>query len=92
MIVYPLVLTAMLTVVLEGVITSRRVRKIAAERYPGEPTKGVGFYAIIRSAQIRRLRLPPPRVKRGDKICELNSPARIKRTDRCQGEHRAVSL
>ncbi len=67
-IVYPLVLTAMLTVVLEGVITSRRVRKIAAERYPGEPTKGVGFYAIIRSAQIRRLRLPPPRVKRGDKI------------------------
>jgi len=68
LIVYPLVLTALVTVVLEGVITSRRVRKIAAERFPGVPTKGVGFYAIIRSAQIRRLRLPPPRVKRGDKI------------------------
>ncbi len=68
LIVYPLVLTALLTVVLEGVITSRRVSKIAAERYPGERTKGIGFYAIIRSAQIRKLRLPPPRVKRGDKI------------------------
>lgn len=68
LIVYPLVLTALLTVVLEGVITGRRVRRTAAERCPGVPTKGVALYAIVRSAQIRRLRLPPPRVKRGDKI------------------------
>ncbi len=68
LIVYPLVLTALLTVVLEGVITARRVRKIAEQRFPGERTKGVAFYAIVRSAQIRKLRLPPPRVKRGDKI------------------------
>jgi hypothetical protein len=68
LIVYPLVLTALLTVLLEGVITGRRVRKMAAERCPGERTKGVALYAIVRSAQIRRLRLPPPRVKRGDKI------------------------
>ncbi len=66
-IVYPLVLTGMLTVVLEGIITGRRVKKIAAERFPGESTRGVSFYAVIRSAQIRKLRLPPPRVKRGDK-------------------------
>jgi hypothetical protein len=68
LLVYPLVLTALLTVVLEGVITGRRVRKMATERCPGEPSKGVAFYAVVRSAQIRRLRLPPPRVKRGDKI------------------------
>jgi Protein of unknown function (DUF3043) len=68
LVVYPLVLTAMVTVVLEGYLTGRRVRKIAAQRFPGERTKGVAFYAVVRSAQIRKLRLPPPRVKRGDKI------------------------
>jgi Protein of unknown function (DUF3043) len=68
LLVYPLVLAALLTVVIEGFITSRRVGKMAAERYPGERAKGVAFYAIVRSAQIRKLRLPPPRVKRGDKI------------------------
>ncbi|HUK69013.1 MAG TPA: DUF3043 domain-containing protein [Streptosporangiaceae bacterium] len=67
-IVYPLVLIAMVTVILEGYITGRRVRKIAAQRFPGERTKGVALYAVMRSAQIRKLRLPPPRVKRGDKI------------------------
>ncbi len=66
--IYPLVLATLVTVIAEGLITSRRVRKMAAERYPGESTKGVAFYAAIRAAQIRRLRLPPPRVKRGDKI------------------------
>ncbi len=68
LVVYPLVLTALVTVVLEGYLTGRRVRKIAAQRFPGERTKGVAFYAVVRSAQIRKLRLPPPRVKRGDKI------------------------
>jgi uncharacterized integral membrane protein len=68
LLVYPLVLAALLTVVMEGFITSRRVRNLAAQRFPGEPTKGVSFYAIVRAAQIRRLRLPPPRVKRGDKF------------------------
>ncbi len=68
LVVYPLVLTAMVTVVFEGYLTGRRVRKIAAQRFPGERTKGVAFYAVVRSAQIRKLRLPPPRVKRGDKI------------------------
>ena len=68
LLVYPLVLTALLTVVLEGFVTSRRVRALATERFPGERTKGISFYAIVRAAQIRKLRLPPPRVKRGDKI------------------------
>jgi len=68
LLVYPLVLATLVTVLTEGIITARRVRKMAAERYPGETTKGLGFYAALRSAQLRRLRLPPPRVKRGDKI------------------------
>ena len=66
--VYPLVLTTLLTIVVEGLITARRVRAMAAQRYPGESTKGVAIYAALRSAQIRRLRMPPPRLKRGDPI------------------------
>ncbi len=66
--VYPLILAVLVTVVLEGFITGRRVKKIAAQRFPGESTRRIALYAVMRSAQIRRFRLPPPRVQRGDKI------------------------
>ena len=68
LLVYPLVLTTLVTIVFEGVITARRVRRMAAQRYPGESTKGVALYAALRSAQLRRLRVPKPRVNRGDEI------------------------
>lgn len=68
LLVYPLVLLTVLTVTFEGIITGRQVRKMAAQRYPDESTKGVGFYAALRSAQIRRLRIPAPRVRRGEQI------------------------
>lgn len=65
---YPLVLATILTVGLEGFVTGRRVRKIAAQRFPGEPTRGLAFYSFVRSAQIRKFRLPKPRVERGAQI------------------------
>jgi hypothetical protein len=68
LIVYPLLLATIITILLEGFITTRRVRTLAEERFPGERTKGIAVYAIIRAAQIRKLRMPQPRVKRGDKI------------------------
>ena len=42
--------------------------KLAQQRFPGESTRGVRMYAAIRGTQIRRLRMPAPRVKPGDKI------------------------
>jgi hypothetical protein len=42
----------------------REVRK----RFPGDDTKGLRIYAVTRAMQIRRLRLPRPRVKHGDKV------------------------
>jgi Protein of unknown function (DUF3043) len=66
--VYPLILATLVTVITEGLVTGRRVRKLAAQRFPGESTRGVALYAVMRSAQIRKFRLPPPRVKRGAKI------------------------
>ncbi|WP_043682346.1 DUF3043 domain-containing protein [Streptomyces xylophagus] len=44
-----------------------RLRKLLAERFPGQNTKGTVRYALMRSLQMRRLRLPKPLVKRGEK-------------------------
>jgi hypothetical protein len=65
---YPVVLILLAVIITEGTLISRRVRKIAAERYPGESTRGITMYAIMRTLQIRRFRMPVPRVKPGDKI------------------------
>ena len=63
-----LLVAAMLIVVFgEGLMLSRGVKKLAAERHPDEDTKGVGLYAAMRAMQIRRLRMPGPQVKIGEK-------------------------
>ena len=63
-----LVLGAVLIMLVEGVFIGRRVRGLAAERLPGESTRGIGLYAAMRALQIRRLRMPKPRVGIGDTI------------------------
>jgi len=52
----------------EGFLLSSRIKKLAAERFPDEDTKGIGMYAAMRAMQIRRLRVPNPQVKVGDKV------------------------
>jgi hypothetical protein len=52
----------------DAVIMSRRIRREVTARFPGESTKGLGFYAITRAMQFRRIRVPAPRVSRGAKI------------------------
>jgi len=47
-------------------LTSKLKRAIAA-KFPGEPAKGIGFYAVRRTMQMRRWRLPKPMVARGEK-------------------------
>jgi hypothetical protein len=53
-----------LVVVVNGYFMSRRVNRMAVERF-GESARGVGRYAALRSAQVRRFRMPKPMVKRG---------------------------
>ena len=60
----------MVTIVLEGIWTSRQVKRRAAELYPEESVRGAGWYAAMRMLQIRRLRLPKPRVKPGAALPE----------------------
>ena len=62
------VLVLLAVIVTESVLTGGRVIKLAQQRFPGESTRGVRMYTAIRGTQIRRLRMPAPRVKPGDKI------------------------
>jgi hypothetical protein len=61
-----LVLSAVLVMAIEGFYIGRRVKAVAAERLPGESTRGLGLYAAMRALQIRKLRVPKPRVNPGD--------------------------
>lgn len=66
--IFVLVPPVLLAVVLaESLLIGQAVKRLAKERFPGESVKGVGFYAASRSLQIRRLRLPNPRRKPGEK-------------------------
>jgi Protein of unknown function (DUF3043) len=62
------VLLMLLVIVIESVLVGGRVIALARQRFPGESTRGVRMYAAIRGTQFRRLRMPAPRVKPGDKI------------------------
>ncbi len=61
-----LVLAAVLIMGIEGVLIGRKVKSLAAERLPGQSTRGLALYSAMRALQIRRLRVPKPRVKPGD--------------------------
>jgi len=52
----------------EGWLVGTKVKRMAAERFPGQSTQGLMMYTIMRGIQLRRLRMPRPRVKRGDKV------------------------
>jgi Protein of unknown function (DUF3043) len=59
----------LLGVVLDSMLLTRKVKAVLTERFPKEPIrKGTSWYAIMRSLSIRRLRIPAPRVKIGQKV------------------------
>lgn len=67
--VLPVVLIVMVLVMVgEGFWIGRKVATLAAERYPGQSTRGIKMYSGMRALQIRKLRFPKPRVKPGESI------------------------
>jgi hypothetical protein len=54
-------------IVIDSVFTGIRLRKRLAEKFPDQNRRGAVAYALMRSLQMRRLRLPKPQVKRGER-------------------------
>jgi DUF3043 family protein len=64
----PLVLVLVVIILVDAQVIRRSLRKLIAERLPGESTRGLTMYAVMRALQIRRFRMPAPRVRPGDKF------------------------
>lgn len=54
--------------VLDTLLLIWRVRREMNRRFPDENRRGAVAYAVLRSSQLRRLRLPKPQVQRGAKL------------------------
>mgnify|MGYP003904446877 CR=1 FL=1 len=61
-----LMYSVLLVAVVDGFILGRKIKKLIAEKFPTENSKGLGMYAWLRSTQMRRLRAPKPMHKVGD--------------------------
>jgi hypothetical protein len=66
--VTPFVLVLIVVVAVDAYLVRRALHKLARERYPNESTRGMTTYAVMRALQIRRFRMPAPRLKPGDKF------------------------
>ncbi|MBL1066712.1 DUF3043 domain-containing protein [Streptomyces sp. 7-21] len=58
-------LGVILMIVFDSVVTARRLKRQLRERFPNENLRGATAYALMRTLQMRRMRLPKPQVERG---------------------------
>ncbi len=66
-----LILLFMIVVMaIEGILTGRRINNRVRERWPDTTETGfrLGWYAFMRTTQLRRMRIPRPRVEPGDAV------------------------
>ncbi len=64
----PLVLVLVVIILIDAQLIRRGLVKLVAQRLPGESTRGLTMYSVMRALQIRRFRMPAPRVQPGDKF------------------------
>jgi hypothetical protein len=67
-IISPLVLVLVVVILIDAFLIRRSLTRLIAERLPGESAKGLTLYAVMRALQIRRFRVPAPRVQPGQKF------------------------
>jgi Protein of unknown function (DUF3043) len=60
----------LMLVTLDVVVMRFRLRRELARRFPEESLKGTTYYAVMRSLQMKFMRLPKPQVKIGQKLPE----------------------
>jgi Protein of unknown function (DUF3043) len=68
----PFILVLVLVIVIDAYFIRRALTRLVAQELPGESTRGLTMYAVMRSLQIRRFRMPAPRV--GPGTGNLGSP------------------
>jgi hypothetical protein len=54
-------------IVVDSIGIAIRLKKQLNARFPDQPKRGAVAYALMRTLQMRRLRLPKPQVKRGER-------------------------
>ena len=64
----PVVLLLIVFVIVDAWLLRMSLKRLIAQRLPGESSRGVTLYAVFRALQIRRFRVPPPRVTPGTKV------------------------
>src|ERR1700677_826694 len=65
--VSPLVLVLVVVILMDAWLIRRQLTKPVAERLPGGSVRGLTMYSVMRALQIRRFRVPTPRVGPGTK-------------------------
>jgi hypothetical protein len=63
-----LMYTLLIFSMVEGFLLNRRIKGEFLKRFPGVTYKGNGFYIFSRAISLRRLRVPRPQVKPGEKF------------------------
>jgi hypothetical protein len=67
-IISPLVLVLVVVILADAWLIRRSLTRLIAERLPGESARGLTLYAVMRALQIRRFRVPAPRVQPGQRF------------------------
>jgi hypothetical protein len=67
-IISPLVIVLVVIIVVDAQLIRRQLNRLIAARLPGQSARGLTMYAVMRALQIRRFRVPSPRVRPGDTI------------------------
>jgi hypothetical protein len=65
-----LCLIMLVAMIVEGVVNGRRITRLVRTKFPAERVRGgsIGWYAFVRGSQIRKLRVPKPRVRPGQPL------------------------
>lgn len=66
----PVTMVILVIMVIDGIVLGRFVVKRVREKFPKETDRAfsLGWYSFVRASQVRKLRMPKPKVKPGDTV------------------------
>jgi Protein of unknown function (DUF3043) len=64
----PIALALIVFIIVDAFFLRQGLKRLIEQRLPGKSVRGVALYAVFRALQVRRFRVPPPRVSPGTKV------------------------